>query len=616
MLLLVISFVAGLLTVLAPCILPLLPVIVGGSLNTTEKGVSLKRALVVTLSLGASVIIFTLLLKASTLLIDIPEQFWKWLSGGIIILFGLITLFPTIWDKFQFAGFLNQRSNALLGRHAIKQNFWGDVVVGAALGPVFSTCSPTYFIVLASVLPVSPLLGMTYLLSYVAGLCLALLAIAFVGQRIMSHLGVAADPRGWFKRSLGILFLIVGFAVLTGFDKKVEAFLVSEVVYDITRIEQYLLQRTLESEQVVDTATDTIDGAVDVSTSTEESKKTDMPELTQKMVDEGVLMATLAKKSSYPLAKEISSPDGFINTDGELLTLEQLRGEKVVLLDIWTYSCINCQRTIPYLNAWHEKYKDDGLVIIGLHTPEFAFEKKLFNVEEAVKKFGIQYPVILDNDFSTWRDYGNNFWPRKYLIDIDGRIVYDHIGEGAYDETEKEIQRALKERAMRLKTVAEVDQGIVEPAGVVTVDHTQERTPEIYFGAWRNSALLNGAVSSEGLQQFVVPEVLVPHGLYLGDQWNILREHAESSGSARVVIKYSAKNVYMVLSAETAQKVVVKHDGKVIESGRGIDVASDGTMVVSEERLYHVVADDEHGQHTLEIIIPEAGLRAFTFTFG
>lgn len=162
------------------------------------------------------------------------------------------------------------------------------------------------------------------------------------------------------------------------------------------------------------------------------------------------------KEKLYPVAKEISTPDGFINTGQNLdgsakpISIGEFVGKKVVLVDFWTYSCINCQRTTPYLNAWYQKYKDEGLVIIGLHTPEFEFEKIYENVLEATKSMEIKYPVVLDNDYSTWHAYRNRFWPRKYLIDINGYIVYDHIGEGKYEETEKRIQEALAERKVVL----------------------------------------------------------------------------------------------------------------------------------------------------------------------
>src|SRR3989338_266338 len=168
------------------------------------------------------------------------------------------------------------------------------------------------------------------------------------------------------------------------------------------------------------------------------------------------------KMKRYELAKEITTPDDFINTDSKPITIGEFVGKKVVLIDFWTYSCINCQRTTPYLNAWDEKYKDKGLVIIGIHTPEFEFEKDYNNVKAAVEKFGIQFPVVLDNDYSTWTAYRNQYWPRKYLIDIDGYIVYDHIGEGAYEETEKKIQEALSERMTILGEGGAINQSITK----------------------------------------------------------------------------------------------------------------------------------------------------------
>jgi cytochrome c biogenesis protein CcdA len=211
MILLLLSFIAGILTVLAPCVLPLLPVIVGGSLSG---GKSIVRAVTVTISLALSVIIFTLLIKGSTLLIDIPADFWKWVSGGIIIVFGLISLFPKIWDKVTWFSSVNTSGNRLIATGYKKQNRIGDILVGAALGPVFSTCSPTYFLVLAAVLPSNFFLGLVYLIAYSLGLSLALLVVAFVGQTIVEKMGIVSDPNGWFKRGLGVLFIIVGIAII------------------------------------------------------------------------------------------------------------------------------------------------------------------------------------------------------------------------------------------------------------------------------------------------------------------------------------------------------------------------------------------------------------------
>jgi cytochrome c biogenesis protein CcdA len=241
--LLIIAFIAGILTVLAPCILPLLPVVVGGSLDNKGGGVSLKRAFVVIVSLSLSLIVFTLLLKVSTLFINIPPDTWKWVSGSIIIFFGLISIFPKLWESLPFVARWSQESNMALGKGYQKKNVWGDIIIGASLGPVFSTCSPTYFVILATVLPVSFALGLVYLAAYVVGLSLSLLAIAFVGQKLMGKLGVVADPHGKFKRGLGVLFLLVGIAILTGYDKQLQLNILNSGFYDVTQVEQKLLEQ-------------------------------------------------------------------------------------------------------------------------------------------------------------------------------------------------------------------------------------------------------------------------------------------------------------------------------------------------------------------------------------
>lgn len=323
------------------------------------------------------------------------------------------------------------------------------------------------------------------------------------------------------------------------------------------------------------------------------------------------------KAPRFPKAPELISPDGYINTpDGMPITIGEFRGKNPVLIDIWTYSCINCQRTLPYLRAWHEKYADKGLVIIGVHTPEFAFEKVQANVEQAVKDFGLKYPVVLDNDYRTWNAFGNRFWPRKYLIDIDGYIVYDHAGEGAYEEAERAIQEALEERAVRLGG----DMGAVaisKPHGVVEVDYAQLRSPEIYFGSARNERLGNGTQGVTGPQMFEVPSSVIGNTLYLGGVWNFTPEYAENTSTgAKVVFKYGAKNVYFVARTDTPVTLKVTRDGQEIGSARGVDVSAEGTVIVGEDRLYHLVGDTEYGVHTLDITIEGVGLEAYTFTFG
>src|SRR3989344_3652804 len=236
MLLLLISFIAGVLTVLAPCVLPLLPVIVGGSLTTGSR----RRAYAICISLGASVIAFTLLLKVSTAFINVPQSFWQYFSGGILVLFGVVMIFPRIWDSLGFVNLLNRSSNKALAVGYQRNSLWGDMLMGAALGPVFASCSPTYFVILATVLPASFFMGLLDLLAYAVGLSGFLLIIALAGQKLVDRLGITIEPGGWFRRALGVLFLVVGLLIVSGVEKRVESWLL-ERGFDATRLELRLL---------------------------------------------------------------------------------------------------------------------------------------------------------------------------------------------------------------------------------------------------------------------------------------------------------------------------------------------------------------------------------------
>lgn len=252
MTLLLVSFIAGVLTVLAPCILPLLPVVIGSSVGARSKA----TPYIVIGSLALSILLFTYLLKASTAFIIIPQYVWGYISGGILVVFGLVMLFPQIWERLPFTQKASVRANKLVGTGYQKKSVWGDVLIGAALGPVFSSCSPTYFVILATVLPASFLLGTVYLLAYIAGLVMVLALIAILGQRLTSKLQFAADSRSWLKRGIGALFLIVGLFIVTGLDKKVETWVLDRGFIDgVLDIEQQLLEQAEESDDTSKTTT-------------------------------------------------------------------------------------------------------------------------------------------------------------------------------------------------------------------------------------------------------------------------------------------------------------------------------------------------------------------------
>ena len=603
MTLLIIAFFAGILTVLSPCVLPLLPVIVGGSL---AGGTSRKRALTVTISLGVSVFLFTYLLKVSTAFIMVPPSFWNWLSGGILFLVGIFFIFPNLWDLIPGTAQANRDSTQLMSKGFMRQNFWGDVLVGAALGPVFTTCSPTYFVVLASVLPVSLALGTADILAYILGLCSFLLVISFVGQKLLDKVSFAADGHGWVKRTVGVLFIIIAILIVTNTLATIESPLYN--VFDETKVEQYFLSH--------DGSSGAVQNGPGISTSTD-SATPNAADTTTPTSASGVTYLTLAQKALiYPKAPELAGIDGYLNTGGQPISLAQYKGKDVVLIDFWTYSCINCLRTVPYLTTWYSKYKDEGLVIIGVHTPEFAFEHVEQNVADALTRLGIKYPVVLDNEYATWNAYGNEYWPNEYLIDIDGYIVHEHSGEGDYDVTEKAIQAALAERAARLGLNTQVATSTVSISGL---DLNAIQSPETYFGSNRNEYLGNGRQGVSGDQTFTLPDLdsLNENTLYLGSSWNIQPEYAQSLGPATIEYAYDAHDINFVAAAATPVTLDITLDGKPVGALAGTDVnPKTSQAVIQADRLYNLIHDATPGPHTIEIKVEGAGLQAYTFTFG
>lgn len=323
-------------------------------------------------------------------------------------------------------------------------------------------------------------------------------------------------------------------------------------------------------------------------------------------------IAAADKRSGYPPAVEIVNPAGFVNVPS--LKIADLAGKKVVLVDFWTYSCINCIRAIPYLNAWYKKYHDQGLEIVGVHTPEFEFEKNYDNVKAAVAKFDIKYPVVLDNNYGTWTAYHNAYWPHEYLIDLAGYVVHDHIGEGEYDVTEAEIRKLLMQRAEALgsQPTSTIASGTVKPTELSGIG-----SPETYFGAMRNEFLANGTRGVEGTQTFTEPQNIQLNKLYLAGKWNISKEYATiAEAGAKVIYKYHSTRIFFVATAPTGATIRVLQDGKSVSGTIAGNDVKDGKLTVKEARLYTLVNNPSSEEHTLELIIDTPGLQAFTFTFG
>jgi cytochrome c biogenesis protein CcdA/thiol-disulfide isomerase/thioredoxin len=573
MLLLLASFLAGVLTSLAPCILPLLPVIVGSSvIGAANKKQAKWKPYIIALSLAVSVVLFTLLLKVSSVFIGIDPSVWLYISGIIVILIGINMFFPMLWTRISIALGFEVGSNKLLGKALNQSGFSGAILTGAALGPVFSSCSPVYALVLATVLPVNLALGVIYILAYALGLGLALLAISLLGRKLITKLKWAVNPNGIFQKVLAIILIIVGLMIITGYDKKFQTWVAPYLPFDTTQVEGNLLPKSNSQTQL-----------------------------------------TNGQKTTFNVtpyaAPELSGIADWINTNP--LTIAGLKG-KVVLIDFWTYSCINCQRTQPYLNKWYDTYQKDGFVIIGVHAPEFAFEKVPANVKKAVLDENIKYPVALDNNFSTWNAYSNQYWPAKYLIDKDGQIRYTQFGEGDYDKTEGAIQTLLKETG---KTVSDV---VGKDSGAVV--NSPGQTPETYLG-------YNRAERFENADQFK-PDVTTSYTLTsninsnywsLGGQWQMNGLQTVAKGQDNhLALNFSAKEVYLVMDGPAYTPITLSLNGKTVTSvaNGGSDVDINGQIHLDGARLYKLINLPTFARdQKLDISVP-ADVTVNAFTFG
>ncbi|MEO6907190.1 MAG: cytochrome c biogenesis protein DipZ [Abditibacteriaceae bacterium] len=570
MILLLGSFIAGILTVLAPCVLPLLPVIIGGAVSGDTKDA--RRPFIIAGALAISILAFTLLLKATTLLINVPPQIITYISGGIIIVLGLTMLFPNLYTIFISRVGAEGQAQKLLGKGAQNKSNWiGPIIIGAALGPVFSSCSPVYGYILATVLPAHFAQAMAYMISYVLGLSLTLLAIGYYGQRFTSKIKFFSDPRGIFQRALAVLFILVGILVVSGTGVKVQTYLAGHTPLNFDALSARLLPKGKHE---------------------------------------------LEDANLYNVKKPYKAPDlvgikDWINSNP--LTMQQLKG-KVVLIDFWTYSCINCIRSLPYVNGWYEQYHKDGLVVIGVHAPEFSFEKVPANVKAAVKKDGITYPVALDSDLKTWNAYSNQYWPAEYLIDRNGNVRREHFGEGEYDQTEKAIRGLLAE--------GNGDNGMMLPNTFVAKPNelspiNDNQTPETYLGQSRAENYVGSPeLYSQETQEYTFAKSLKINEWSLSGKWKVQDDKVTAVGNSKLRLHFASKNVYLVAGSTKPSMVGVRLNGKLISSteNAGSDV-SDNHLIISQHTLYRLVRLPKYGDGIVELSVPN-GTDLNVFTFG
>jgi cytochrome c biogenesis protein CcdA/thiol-disulfide isomerase/thioredoxin len=557
-LLLVFACLAGLVTVLSPCILPVLPLLLSASV-----GQGRYRSLGVIVGLVLSFSFFTLTLTALVQIAGISPDFLRYCAIGLITFFGLTMLFPWLGDRFAAltSGFAHLGSAVQEQSTHAGTGFASGCILGVALGLLWTPCAGP---ILASITTLVATRAVTWnavfvTLAYSAGAALPMFAITYGGNRVINSTQYLAAYTEIIRKVFGVLMILSALAL---------AFHADIVLQQIAA--NYFPMINVEDNAVVKKALEEL-GSNNKNQSTEFGT----------------------------IAPDLVGLHEWINS--EPLTLEQLRG-KVVLVDFWTYSCINCVRTLPHVKHWYESYKDKGFVIIGVHTPEFEFEKSVRNVREAVKRFGITYPVALDSDYATWQQYSNHYWPAHYLIDQQGVIQEKHFGEGAYLDTENAIRKLLS-----LAPLTEKEE----------VRHAKQVTPETYLGYARGDSYI-AALKHDQSNFYEYTHQLADDQVGLKGTWVVKSDHIESVDTKNMLeLNFIASHVYLVMQSAKPEKVIVLLDGKPLDKRYySVDMDKQGEITVHEARMYEVLdLKGDYGRHVLTLNVP-AGVWLYVFTFG
>ncbi len=542
LLLLAIGFIAGIVTALSPCVLPVLPIVLAG-------GATGRRPLAIVAGIVISFTVFTLFAAWLLDVLGLPQDVLRNLAIALLLLVALSLLVPKVGELLaRPLQALTRRGSGDLG---------GGFFLGASLGLVFVPCAGP---VLAAVTVIAAnrdvrLDGILLTLSYAAGAALPMLAIAFAGQRAARALRAHAVA---VRRVSGVLVGAAALAIAFGLDQELQT-----AVPGYTESLQERFERSSAAQR-------------------ELKELTGAREPQAVGGGEGVLQ-------DYGPAPEFQGISSWLNSKPQ--TLEELRG-RVVLIDFWTYSCINCLRTLPYIREWDDRYRRAGLTIVGVHTPEFAFEREVSNVRENVARLKLRYPVALDNDYGTWQAWHNQYWPAKYLIDRQGHVRWYHFGEGDYPEAEEAIRTLLAEGGDAVPAASGLDE---EPS-------RQLVTPESYLGYERLARYYGVPVLKDAERAYAFPPSLEANELAFAGRWRVEPERAVAGPNARLRLQYRARNVFLVLTGQGVVRVRV--DGK-----------PERTVRVGGDRLYTLVERPASGDHLLELRF-DPGVAAYAFTFG
>ncbi|NYH10058.1 cytochrome c biogenesis protein DipZ [Pseudomonas moraviensis] len=600
--LLVLAYLGGVLTIVSPCILPVLPFVFARTGQPFIKsGLPLLAGMALTFALVAS-----LAAVGGGWVVQV-NQYGRWLALLFVALFGLTLLLPRLAERLTrplvSAG---SRLSEAAGQDN-RPRPGASFLIGVATGLLWAPCAgPILGLILTgAALQGASIATTLLLLAYAAGAATSLAAALLLGGKVFAVMKRSIGTGEWIRRGLGAAMLAGVAAIALGLDTGI---LARFSTASTGGLEQALVGKLSgKSPQSNGTMKAQIPAADDAASGS------------MMAAGSAMKMATKAP-GSLPVEGQLPALDGAVQwLNSAPLDAQALKG-KVVLVDFWTYSCINCLRTLPYVKAWAEKYRDQGLVVIGVHAPEFAFERDVGNVTKAMKELGINYPVAIDNDYRIWRAFNNEYWPAHYFADAQGRIRYHHFGEGDYAESERVIQQLLREAGA--KTVAD---GLInaDAQGVqLAPDMNQVLSPETYVGYQRAEHFVpKTSLVPDKVTAYKPPTNLALNDWSLGGQWAVGAERATASTPAtRIVYRFHARDLHLVLGPGADGKPVrfkVMIDGQAPGAAHGVDVAPDGSGRVTEQRLYQLVRQtDEVKDRTFSIEFLDPGVSAYAFTFG
>lgn len=575
MILALLVFLGGVMTILSPCILPVLPFVFARAQQPFLKtGLPMLAGMAFTFA-G----IATLAAVGGAWAIRV-NQYGRLFALVLLAMFALTLLSSRLAD-------LLARPFVALGNRLLQQGAASDdkvsvvksMLFGSAVGLLWAPCAgPILGLILTGAAISGPNTETTLLLfAYAAGAATSLAIALLAGARLFARLKKTLGAGQWVRRGLGMLVLLCVIVIAFGWDTRLFA---SLSITSTNRLEQALINKIRPQPAFTNT-----------------------------------LLNDLRVEGQLP---SLGAASAWLNSAP--ITKESLRG-KVVLIDFWTYSCINCLRALPYVRAWHEKYKKYGLVVIGVHTPEFAFEKELDNVRRAVKDLGVSYPVALDNRYVIWRLFNNQYWPAHYFIDAKGDIRGHHFGEGNYNQSEAIIRQLLTEAGAR--DLPAIDVGAVGAIGVeAAADKTNIRSPETYLGYGRAENFVSASkLAQDRSEMYQLPSKLNLNQWGLAGAWKATEEKIVlTDAPGKIVFRFYARDLHLVLGPSVDGKPVrfrVLLDGVAPALNHGLDVDENGVGIIREQRLYQLIRQkNDIGERTFSIEFLDGGVQAFAFTFG